>query len=125
MKATLEKTASRLLQALEDLVSQETVLLRAGFYREAIAVQVRAMPRVARLRDIGGEMTAAATAVIGPRISALLERRRESAAYLISQRTSLVAERQRVREARQRLQIIAPYGQASARPARKRLNAAV
>ena len=124
MKHSLEATAGRLLTALEDLVSREAVLLRAGLYPDAVAIQHRATPLVTRLCELASE-PGAATAAIRRRVAAILGVRGQSMASLLHRRLSLTAERQRLREARQRLQQVAFYGRTSGRKSANRINAAV
>jgi hypothetical protein len=127
MQAATESTVTRLLGALEDLVAQETALLAAGYYRDAIAIQRRAAPVVARLCELGS-MPGAATVAIRRRVSALLSRRGQSLATLLGRRLTLNAERQRLREARLRLRQVSGYSRYTRGPGRKsstRLNAAV
>ncbi len=124
MKNSLETTAGRLLTALEDLVSREAVLLRAGLYPDAIVIQLRATPLVTRLCELASE-PGAATAGIRRRVTAILGLRGQGLASLLHRRLSLTAERQRLREARQRLQQVALYGRSPGRKPANRINAAV
>jgi hypothetical protein len=124
MKTSLEATAGRLLTALEDLVSREAVLLRAGLYPDAIAIQHRATPLVTRLCDLAAQ-PGAATAAIRRRVAAVLGERGRSMAALLHRRLSLTAERQRLSEARLRLRQVALYGQSAGRKPANRINAAV
>jgi hypothetical protein len=114
------KTAQRLLVALEDLVSQESVLLRSTNYLEAVTIQERAGPLVhelARLADQPG------VAALKPRVDALMEIRMESWHYIDANLNRMQQELARIKEARVRLARIAPvYGANGIR--RNRLNAA-
>jgi hypothetical protein len=124
MKTSLEATAGRLLTALEDLVSREAVLLRAGLYPDAIAIQHRATPLVTRLCELASQ-PGAATAAIRRRVAAVLGQRGQSMAALLHRRLSLTAERQRLSEARLRLRQVALYGRTPGRKPVNRINAAV
>lgn len=127
MQAATESTVTRLLGALEELVTQETVLLAAGCYRDAIAIQRRAAPVVTRLCELGS-LPGAATAAVRRRVAAVLSRRGQSVATLLSRRLSLNAERQRLSEARLRLRQVSGYSRHTRGLGRKsaiRLNAAV
>ena len=127
MTTATESTVVRLLGALEDLVGQEAALLAAGCYQDAIAIQRRAAPVVARLCELGSR-PGGATGAIRQRVAAVLSRRGQSLAALLSRRLSLTAERQRLREARLRLRQVSGYGRYARNPGRKavnRLNAAV
>ena len=52
--ATPAQTGLRLADSLEDLVTQEAVLLRAADYPGVIALQKRSAPLVARLAELAG-----------------------------------------------------------------------
>jgi hypothetical protein len=121
MKSAVQ-TAGRLLDALENFVQQESILLRAGHFAQMALVQRRAAPVISRLSQLGREP---GVAVLGGRVSALLARRRENLSHLMERRAFLGAARERVSAARQRLQILAPYRSAGGSGRIKRLNAAV
>jgi hypothetical protein len=120
---TPRETAIRLLTALEDFVAREGVLLRSGDYAQAVAIQQRVNPLVAKLCLLGKEPGVAG---LGPRVMAVVARRREFLSGLAMRRESLGAERRRLTSMRQRLQRLRPYVR-TAPAARQmgRLNAAV
>jgi hypothetical protein len=121
MKSAAE-TARRLLDALEQFVVQERILLRAGHYAQMAVVQRRATPVLTRLCQLGREPGVAA---LRGRVSALLERRRENLSGLAERRAWLSAARERVAARRQRLLCVTPYRRAEGAVRVKRLNAAV
>jgi hypothetical protein len=121
MKSAVE-TARRLLDALENFVSQERILLQAGHFAEMAVVQRRATPVITRLCQLGREPGVAA---LRDRVSALLARRRENLSGLAERHAFLSAARERVAARRQRLQCVAPYRRAEGSVRVKRLNAAV
>lgn len=113
------QTAVRLLGALEELVAQETHLLRTMDFVEAVDVQERAGPLVKLLCALAPDPT---VAELRPRVTTLLERREQNYHFLDIQLTRLQGELRRVTEARGRLNRVATYG--SARPPESRLNTA-
>jgi len=123
MKSALE-TAGRLLDALENFVQQESILLRAGHYAQMALVQRRAAPVILRLSQLGREPGVSA---LRARVSALLARRRENLSCLSERRAFLGAARERLAARRQRLQVLAPYRSSGPEGSGrfKRLNAAV
>ena len=58
---TLPQTIARLLGALEVLTREEHLLIEHGFFSEAIAVQAREAPLVARIAELLREPGAAAS----------------------------------------------------------------
>jgi hypothetical protein len=115
-------TARRLLDALENFVMQERLLLRAGHFAQMAAVQRRAAPVLLALCQLGGEPGVVALA---GRVSALLARRRENLSGLTERHSALTAARERVAARRQRLQCLTPYRRPEGSSRVKRLNAAV
>jgi hypothetical protein len=115
------KTATRLLRALEDLVSRESVLLRSTNYLEAVTIQERAGPlfrELARLADQPG------VSALKPRVDALVERRMESWHHIDANLARMQGELARINEARGRLARIAPVYGARLTKERARFNAA-
>jgi hypothetical protein len=115
-------TARRLLDSLENFVEQECILLRSGHYPQMAVIQRRASPVIARLAQLGREP---GVAVLGARVTALLARRRENLSGLMTRRSILVVDRERVAARRHRLQAVAPYRTSGSLGRTKRLNAAV
>jgi hypothetical protein len=115
-------TTHQLLDALENFVAQERILLRAGHYAQMAAVQRRAAPVITLLCELGAEP---GVAVLAGRVSALLARRRENLSGVLERRNFLGEARQRVATQRRSLQYLAPYQRAEASARVKRLNAAV
>jgi hypothetical protein len=117
---TPAQTAARLLDALQDLVAQEAVIVRAGDYAELAALQAR----TAALGDKLGELAAnPAVLALRGRVEATLAQRRQSQAMLEQRLAGARAEIQRLHLGRQRLGQVAPaYGRGMA--ASSRLNAA-
>lgn len=74
--ATPAQTGLRLADSLEDLVTQEAVLLRAADYPGAIAVQERSAPLVARL----AELAAGADPALHARVRAIIALRAQTMA---------------------------------------------
>ena len=114
------ETAARLITALEDLVGQETMLLRTMDFVEAVAVQERAAPVVARLCELAADP---AVRTLQPRVAQLARRREQNYHFLDAQLARMHEELRRIDEARGRLRQVAPaYGQSQ--PGSTRLNAA-
>jgi hypothetical protein len=116
------KTARRLLDALENFVAQERIMLRAGHYAQMAAVQRRAAPVIAALCQLGREP---GVADLRDRVSDLLARRRENLSCLTERRTFLYEARERLAARRQRLQFLGSYRNPARLGNIKRLNAAV
>ncbi|AOS45087.1 hypothetical protein Verru16b_02163 [Lacunisphaera limnophila] len=103
------QTAQRLLTALEELVGQETLLVRTMDFVEAVAVRERAAPLVEKLCALAA---VPAVASLRPRVDLLLERSGQNHHFLDAQLARLQGELARVNEARGRLRRVAPaYGQ--------------
>lgn len=116
-------TAERLLGALERFVAQESMLLRAGHYREMAAIQRRASPVIAHLCRLGAEIEARlgcrlGDTALGGRIAALMARRRENLTGLAARREFLASERVRLAAKANRIKRLTPY----VRPPRARLS---
>jgi hypothetical protein len=115
-------TARRLLDALENFVAQERILLRAGHYAQMAAVQRRAAPVIALLCQLGAEP---GVGVLAGRMSALLARRRENLSGVLERRTFLCEARERAATRRRTLRYLTSYRRPEGSARIKRLNAAV
>lgn len=115
--------AQRLLTALEDLASQESVLLRSLDLVEAVQISERAAPLVEQLCALIAESPEVAP--LRGRVEELVAQRRRSAVLLDSHLARLQAELHRIDEARNRLARVAPvYSGGSPAPIESRLNTA-
>lgn len=115
-------TATRLLSALEDLITQETVLIRTMDFIDAVQVRERAAPFVEKLCELA---PLPAVETLRPRIDGLLERSSQNYHFLEGQLTKLQHELNRVGEARGRLRSVAPaYKLGRTVTAESRLNTA-
>jgi len=118
---TPDQAAARLLTALEDLIEQEGMYLRGGYYDLAAETRDRASPLVqqicatARLPDVGDYR---------PRIDALLTRSAGHAAFLADKLKELGAEIRRTDQARFRAMQMVPAYARSAGAAAPRFQAA-
>ncbi|MBA4137980.1 MAG: hypothetical protein C0518_11740 [Opitutus sp.] len=122
MRSPLQ-TAQRLLTALEDLASQESVLLRSLDLVEAVQISERAAPLVEELCALVAESPEVAP--LRDRVEELVAQRRRSAVLLDSHLSRLQTELQRIDEARNRLARVAPvYSGGHAAPLEPRLNTA-
>lgn len=116
------KTARRLLASLEDLASQEAVLLRSLDLVEAVQISERAAPLVEKLCQLAADPDLAA---LRPRIEELVHQRRSNAVLLDSHLARLQTELRRIDEARSRLSRVAPVYNGGVAPAfESRLNTA-
>jgi len=117
--------ATRLTIALEELVMEETILVRTMDFSAAVEVRDRAAPLVEKLCELAG---APEVQSLRPRVSALLHRCDQNHQFIEEHRVKLQSELNRVTEARGRLRVFAPaYGSPyAARPATpdSRLNTA-
>jgi hypothetical protein len=95
----------RLLAALEDLASQEAVLVRSLDLVEALQLADRAAPLVTEVCGLAAEPDAAE---IRPAVAALVERRRRSAVCLEEHLARVREELRRLDEARRRTARTAP-----------------
>jgi len=112
--------ARRLLTALEELVMQETLLIRTMDFVEAVEVRERAAPLVARLCTLAED---AAVLALLPRVNDLLDRCSQNHHFLDTQLQRLQVELDRVGAARNRLRKLAPAYRGGA-SAESRLNTA-
>jgi hypothetical protein len=102
------QTATRLLDALEDLAGQETLLIRTMDFVEAVAVQERSAPLVEKLCSLAA---APEVLTLRARVNGLLDRCAQNHHFLDTQLAHLQGELARVNEARGRLRRVAPaYG---------------
>jgi hypothetical protein len=115
------QTATRLLTALEDLVAQETLLIRTMEFVGAVELQERAAPLVQRLCGLAEH---AGVQELRPRVAGLLERHGQNHHFLDAQLARLQQELERVSGARGRLRRVAPAYQRTQDPAASRLNTA-
>ena len=116
--------AQRLLAALEELASQESVLVRSLDLVEAMQIGERAAPLV---EEVCALATEADVAELRPQIEALVARRQRSAELLEVQLGRVQEELRRVDEARRRLTRTAPAyqrGTTGDAPSAPRLNTA-
>jgi hypothetical protein len=120
METPLE-TATRLLAALEELVMQETLLIRTMEFVEAVEVQERAGPLVEKLCSLVVDPT---VIQLRPRAAELLERCNQNYHFLDTQMIRLQGELDRVTEARNRLRRVAPVYRTAGAAAQSRLNTA-
>lgn len=111
--------AARLLAVLETFTSQQTLWIRAGNCAQALAVRRRAAPVVARLRELGPS----ALSGLRDRLGELAKRQRENLTALAARRSHLLAERERLRGARERVRAMGVYASSSGQKVRSRLNA--
>jgi hypothetical protein len=101
-------TATRLIVALEELVMEETILVRTMDFSAAVEVRDRAAPLVEKLCELAGNPEVQS---LRPRIGALLNRCDQNHQFIEEQRVKLQSELNRVTEARGRLRVFAPaYG---------------
>ena len=117
---TPSETARRLLSALDELVMQETMLIRTMDFVEAVEVRERATPLVARLCTLAEDPT---VQQLRPRVTALLDRCSQNFHFLDTQLQRLQGELDRISAARGRLRKVAPAYRGGA-PAQSRLNTA-
>ena len=99
------ETARRLLAALEELVMQETLLIRTMDFVEAVDVRERAAPLVARLCALAEDPVVTA---LRPHVAGLLDRSSQNYHFLDTQLKRLQVELDRVNAARGRLRKVAP-----------------
>lgn len=118
------QTAQRLLAALEDLASQEGVLLRSLDLVEAVQISERAAPLIERLCALVAESPDVAH--LRGRVEELVAQRRRNAVLLDSHLARLQTEMRRIDDARKALARVAPvYSSAAiAPPLESRLNTA-
>jgi len=103
--ATPVQTAGRLLDALEDLVGQETVLLQAADFAAVASLQARTAAIVGELAILALDPPVWA---FRPRVDAVIARRRRNTLLIDRQCASAQAGLRRIDEARSRLARVAP-----------------
>lgn len=114
--------ATRLLAALEDITSQESVLLRTLDFVDAVALQERAAPLVDQLAALAKHPD---VSTLRRQVSALVDKRQQSRHFLDAQLGRLQSELRRIDEARTRLAKVAPaYVVTPERVSNPRLNTA-
>jgi hypothetical protein len=115
-------TAHRLLAALEELVTLETMLLRTMDFVEAVQVREQMAPIVEELCALAADP---AVRALQPRVDTLLRYGAQNYHFLDGQLARMQEELSRVAEARGRLRHVAPaYGTTRAATGESRLNAA-
>ncbi len=97
--------ANRLLASLEELVGQEVMYLRGGYYDVAATVRQRSEPLVQLLVDLSRQP---GVSQLQPRVTALVERCGSQAAFLRGKMVELGEEIQRTDRARFRTTRVAP-----------------
>jgi hypothetical protein len=115
------QAANRLLIALEELLAQETTLIHATEFVEAVAVRERTGPLVEKLCTLAAHPEVAR---FRSRVARLLDRWQENHQLLDSQLTRLQGELNRVTEARGRLRHVVPAYLGQSVPSESRLNTA-
>lgn len=115
------QSATRLLTALEELVMEETTLIRTMDFVEAVEVRERSNPLVERLCALAIDHEVSA---MWPRVSALLARWSQNHHFLDAQLARLQGELNRVTEARRRLRRVVPAYVGAATVPESRLNTA-
>lgn len=113
--------ASRLLTALEEMVEQEGMYLRGGFYDLAVELRQRTDPLV---QDLAGLAGAPGVDELRPRVAAVLGRSACHDALLAMKMTELSDEIHRIDQARHRTAQVAPAYAAAPAPALPRFQAA-
>jgi hypothetical protein len=115
------QTATRMLTALEELVMEETTLIRGMDFIEAVDVRERSGPLVEKLCALAAYPE---VAVMRPRVAALLELWGQNHHFLDMQLTRLQGELNRVTEARGRLRHVVPAYLGQTTASESRLNTA-
>ncbi|MEO7414865.1 MAG: hypothetical protein ABIZ81_16085 [Opitutaceae bacterium] len=104
---TPDQQFGRVLLALEDLVAQETLLLKTQDLAPLRSLQARIAPLVTFLVD----HASAADGPLRQRVSALIAQRGNSEQWLAEQFERVKEELQKIQESRQRVARVAPaYG---------------
>ena len=113
--------AERLLSAIEELVTQETISLRFGSCAEAATAVERAAPLVNRLGALLGSGETPGAELVGRRVEALMEERRQNQECLANRQAFIRGELQRIADSRRRLSDLASYARhpADSRPLAK------
>ena len=104
---SLAQTFARLLTALEDLLTQEAVLLQVADYPGVLALQQRSAPLVDRLASLAAH----ADAAVRRRVAAVVARRAEAMELLAAEITRTRVELSDMQASQHRAARIAPvYG---------------
>lgn len=115
-------TAARLLRALEELVTLETMLLRSMDFVEAVQVREQMAPVVEGLCALAADPE---VRTLKPRVDTLLRYCAQNYQFLETELARMQEELNRVAEARGRLRHVAPaYGTSRTVSGESRLNAA-
>ncbi len=115
------QSATRLLVALDELLGEETALIRTMDFVEAVAVRERTAPLVDLLCSLAADSEVVR---LQPRVHMLLQRWSQNHHFLETQLVRLQAELSRVSEARQRLRRVVPVYAGPAVLPESRLNTA-
>ncbi len=115
------QSATRLLVALDELLGEETALIRTMDFVEAVAVRERMAPIVELLCSLAADPEVVR---LQPRVQTLLGRWSQNHHFLENQLVRLQAELNRVTEARLRLRRVVPAYIGSAAASESRLNTA-
>ena len=116
------KTAQRLIAALDELVTQESVVIRTMDFSAAVELRERAAPIVEKLCALAADPLVAG---LRPRLDGLLERGTQNSQFLDAQLARMQDELNRVGEAHGRLRRVAPaYKTRRTSLGESRLNAA-
>lgn len=116
---TAQQTISRLLGALETLTREEHSLLNHGFFAEAVAVQAREQPLVARIVELLFQPGVASTldAAVQARAQRLINDQRAQAERLDAAIEEARVQLEQLRTAQSRAQKLRPsYGAFSTAP---------
>ncbi len=121
MRARKQKF-DRLLSALDDLVTQEAMTVKAGDYAAVGDIQRRADPLVSMIATLGPEVD---DAMARARVAALLARRQHNIDFIEAQLATARDELEAVQESIRRMAKMAPvYGRAENAGKKPRFNAA-
>jgi len=107
--------AVRLVAALEELITAETLALRAGDVRTAALMQRRAAPLITALDEL--RQTVGLPIELMPRLRDIAARRQQNQVCVAAMKARLLPELERVRIARRRL--VTGVAPAYRRPRRK------
>jgi hypothetical protein len=113
-------TCARLLAALEDLVSQEAVLLRAADYSGVLSTQERAAPLIERL----AALAATADAAVRTRVAAVTVLRARSLEWLAGEIARVRIELAEMAVSERQVARVAPVYMSNTSP-RQRLSVAL
>ncbi len=114
-------TAARLLDAFDELITQENILIRTMDFVEAVQVRERAEPIVAKLCELASEPVAVA---LRSRLDVLLGRCDQNYRLLEAHLAKAQEELARLSQARGRLRTFVPAYRTGAARIESRLNTA-